>query len=275
MIIYPPIIGDTIPAFTSDVIKIPFTHNPAVDLEGVQGFSLLIKEFANSKQIGIIQDVENFTKNNITFSLINSIKEKIVAGNYYKFQIAYIYGYDKNNKPLCSPYSSVSIGRYIETAPILIIKNLTTGIINQSKEVYIGEYTNGLSTEPIYQYCFEFFEEENLLQTSDWQLYKDSMEFKVFQELEYSKNYSIKLSIKTINGYETSVSYDIIKTEEYPALIEAEVLVTQDQEALENGYVDIKIDITKPFNGNYELLRKAAAANSWDIITSFKISFLS
>lgn len=268
MIIYPPIIGDTIPAFVQNNLIIPFTHNPAVEWKEVKGFSLIIKELANSKQIENVQITDNtkFDINNIIFDLNNI---KLTSGNYYKFQIAYL---DANSK--ISPYSSVAIGRYIGTvAPTVTIEGLEINKINQNKNIYKGIYTNNvLSTETIYQYCFEFFEGENLLQTSDWQLYKDSMEFKVLQELEYSKNYNIKLSIKTINGYETSVSYNIIKPEEYPALIEAEVLATQDREALENGYVDIKIDITKPFSGNYELLRKAAAAKSWDIIASFKIS---
>jgi hypothetical protein len=68
------------------------------------------------------------------------------------------------------------------------------------------------------------------------------------------------------------VFYDIIKAEEYPALIEAELIATQDREAIENGYVNIKINITEPFNGKYELLRKSMNEKFWNIITSFEIS---
>jgi hypothetical protein len=66
MIIYPPIIGDTIPAFIKDVIKIPFIHNAAVDFDEVKGFNLIIKELANSKQIGTINS-EEFTNNLVVF----------------------------------------------------------------------------------------------------------------------------------------------------------------------------------------------------------------
>jgi hypothetical protein len=48
MIIYPPFIADTIPAFTSSQIKIPFSQNPAVSLEEIAGFSLIIKDYQNS-----------------------------------------------------------------------------------------------------------------------------------------------------------------------------------------------------------------------------------
>jgi hypothetical protein len=38
MIIYPPYIADTIPAFTKDIIKIPFSQNPAVSIDEVTCF---------------------------------------------------------------------------------------------------------------------------------------------------------------------------------------------------------------------------------------------
>ena len=48
MIIYPPFIADTIPAFTKDKIIIPFQQNPAVSIEEVNSFSLIVKDYLSS-----------------------------------------------------------------------------------------------------------------------------------------------------------------------------------------------------------------------------------
>ena len=51
MIIYPPFIGDTIPAFTKDKIVIPFSQNPAVSIKEVTSFGLIVKDYLSSNII--------------------------------------------------------------------------------------------------------------------------------------------------------------------------------------------------------------------------------
>ena len=54
MIIYPPYIADSIPAFTQNKVVIPFAQNPAVSLLEVTGFSLMIKNYITSELITTI-----------------------------------------------------------------------------------------------------------------------------------------------------------------------------------------------------------------------------
>ena len=51
MIIYPPYIADTIPTFTTNKIIIPFSQNPALSIEEVSGFKLIIKDYLSSNII--------------------------------------------------------------------------------------------------------------------------------------------------------------------------------------------------------------------------------
>jgi hypothetical protein len=157
MIIYPPIIGDTIPAFTNAVINIPYSDNMAVVLSEVKGFNLLIKELLNSEIVCSINSVAIPNDKLIQFRLNETNLNKLVVGNYYKFQIAYL---DYDNNP--SPYSSTSVGRYVGEEAELIINNLIENKKNPDQKEYVGTYSNGLTTEPIYQYKFDLIEESEI-----------------------------------------------------------------------------------------------------------------
>jgi hypothetical protein len=55
MIIYPPLIGDIIPAFTTEKIIIPYSHNPAVGKGEIQSFKLQIKDYLTSTIITVLE----------------------------------------------------------------------------------------------------------------------------------------------------------------------------------------------------------------------------
>ena len=56
MIIYPPYIADTIPAFTTEKVKIPFVMNPAIeDIDQVKYFQIKIINYIKSSVIGTIK----------------------------------------------------------------------------------------------------------------------------------------------------------------------------------------------------------------------------
>ena len=48
MIIYPPLIDATIPAFVGSTVKIPFQQNPAVNYHEITGFALIIKNYTDA-----------------------------------------------------------------------------------------------------------------------------------------------------------------------------------------------------------------------------------
>lgn len=257
MIRYAPIIADTIPAFTNKEIKIPFTHNPAVG--SYSDFSLIIKDITTSEQIGDVLSSTSIENNVISFSTPSNLLE----GNYYKFQIAY----DESDV-----YSSVSIGRYIVSPPDFSITNLDSEVENSNIEIYQGEYSHDLET--LYQYRYDFYENNNLIQTSDWIFYKGEETLKPFtllRDLEINDDYKIKFSIITVNGYEGIIEYDIYKNEDSILFYNIELKVSQDHIALENGYVELEIifDIEEEPYGTYEILRKPVSSKVWEYFLDF------
>jgi hypothetical protein len=63
------------------------------------------------------------------------------------------------------------------------------------------------------------------------------MGFKVNNDLEFNKNYKIKLSTISINGHENMVEYPIIKSQTMVPILNTEVITSQGIEAKDNGYI--------------------------------------
>ena len=164
MIIYPPFIGDTIPAFTTDKIVIPFSQNPAVSIDEVSGFKLIIKDYLSSNIIAFSTAAANSThltynvdtkSGEVIFTdfIDNITKEAWVptSKQYYKFQMSY------SDNDTYNAYSSASIGRCIgnlgEDFGITVFglnTILDSDIINIDTTTYTGEYTTSILSEPIY-----------------------------------------------------------------------------------------------------------------------------
>lgn len=163
MIIYPPFIGDTIPAFAKDKIVIPFSQNPAVSIEEVKSFKLIIKDYLNSNIIAfsiaaanttnLIYNVDTKSGEVIFTDFIdNTTKEKWIptSKQYYKFQMSY------SDDGTYNAYSTASIGRCISNNNSITITDLNSNIINLNKNVYEGVYISDIASEPIYSYRFVF-----------------------------------------------------------------------------------------------------------------------
>lgn len=108
MIIYPPFIGETIPAFVKTKIIIPFEDNPAVPSELVSGYQLQIKSY----QSGIVKGVLKSTTvkdNRVEFEIEkdSEIYNSLIVGTYYKFQLMYL---DSSTN---GTYSSAALGKCI------------------------------------------------------------------------------------------------------------------------------------------------------------------
>jgi hypothetical protein len=123
MIIYPPYIADTIPAFTTEKVKIPFVMNPALDIDQVNYFQIKITNYNDSSLIGgIIADKQalNYNKETksgiITFEF-DKIENKesntmIREGQYYKFHLSFSDG-DSLSTVKFNSFSTASLGRCI------------------------------------------------------------------------------------------------------------------------------------------------------------------
>ena len=215
--LYPPIISESIPPFYEEngvaKITIPFSMNPAVSINDIQGFKLKIKTvFSNSliaELENIIDPTNKIENNKVSFSLTDFSEIKI--GQFFKVQLAYI---KNDNDKTIGYYSTVGIIKYT-SKPSIKIQNL-----NQENNIpftffqYVGEYTPGEDiTEKPYSYNFSLYDENDILkETSGWLLHNSSLNINnIFTDIySFKKDCLIKngdkiqYSVRTINNLEIS-----------------------------------------------------------------------
>ena len=295
MIIYPPIIADTIPAFTNEKIIIPFQENQAVAHQQITGFRLIIKDYQSSKieaTLSVNKDETFFINNEIIFT---SDPEKGFAtvnpdeywiptmSQYYKFQLAYDDGTDY------FAYSSASIGRCIGKAPDIRIETP----IKDEKPIedyyysYQGKCTT-LMTEPVYSYRFILTINNTIMQdtgeilnnVNDDTIDNDNNEritnnsFKVKYEISSTDEANLEYSITTINGYKASalvvVNTNTIGDEDLGFKLN---ISQDDDKAKNNGYVQIKLEKTQDseISTGWYIIERTELNNKWDELIQFKI----
>ena len=324
MIIYPPLIGDTIPAFTTDKIVIPFQQNPAVKIEEVTSFGLLIKDYLNSNIIAIFTAAAdnihlnyniNTRSGDVTFD-IKENKDKIIeqinrnenlsdiqkeeqialiskfpeTKQYYKFQMSY------SDDDTYNAYSAASIGRCIGDLDKdfgIKVFGLNTvldpNILNIDTTTYVGEYTTNISSEPVYSYRFIFRNKntgEIIQDTSDvlHNVDDDTVDgtkrtsnhiFKLRYELALGEYYELVYSITTVNGYTIETKpYTIIKSGQLPIIFQGNIIVSQDEMAKDNGYVNISIVSDIPCKGNF-IIERTSNNIEWNEIAKFSLTNIS
>lgn len=291
MIIYPPYIADTIPAFTTDKIIIPFIMNPAVDISQIKFFQIKIMDYIKSEKLDTITseiDKDNLSYNSETRSgtITFSPNVKLEQGQYYKFQLSFS---DETN---FYSFSDASIGRCIGEAPILSItgrqgEELQTEYFNVGSDSFSCYYSTTLLTEPLYNYRFYIYNQttKEIIQDSGWLLhnvdndyYEDDKrnsrhDFNLKYELENWVYYSIVYQIKTVNGYMNEIECSIIKQGYLPIFFNGQIKVSQTIEAIENGYVQINIE-GEPIRGKFELQR-TSDDKEWNTLTTFEMTELS
>lgn len=173
MIIYPPLIADTIPAFLYDdtevVITVPFTQNSAVPT-GIP-LQIQIKDYFSSTIITKSQTAQQAIGGQVSFSFkanevdswpirttVNGKTYKFpVVGQYYKIQIAY----DDGDTGIELTYSSAVLGKCIDNYISLSINDtngniLSSSVVHNNPIVYIGNYRRSQLNEPLYSYRFDF-----------------------------------------------------------------------------------------------------------------------
>ena len=197
MNMYPPLIANSIPAFTADKIIIPFTDNPAVTITQNTKYYLKIININNNetiKTIGPLTRKDNeshFIDNAIYFNLSTNT---VTANTYYKIQL----GYQQSEA-----YSQVSVGYCIGSKPTITLT--LEGIYY--KATFSHTYEN------LYSYKFQLRYGETVLQDTEETFQKKQNEPMYFKIAYNTKNYtsgSLKVVFiaTTVNGYviEKSIS---------------------------------------------------------------------
>lgn len=293
MIIYPPLIGDTIPAFTTDKIVIPFQQNPAVDIEEVTSFELVVKEYTSSQITANLSAAATSISYNpeTTFgevTFVTSAEWRPTPKEYYKFQMSYSDGaINPNTNKLYTAYSIASIGRCIGQQPELKIEGLTKDQININTVGYTGIYKTDILSEPVYSYRFLFKtkmgeviqDTGDIIHNVDEDTILDNQRiskhnFKLRYELQKNIQYEIEYFITTINGFTSSVKYTIIKSSALPNLFNGRITISQDFNAKNNGYIQISINTNEPYRGRF-VLERTSDYYEWNQLTSFEITKIS
>lgn len=275
MIIYSPFIADTIPGFDTTVIKIPYTDSIAVGKEEIKGYSLKMWPYNSQNKVRdtVTVTVEKIDDAGIIyFELDENIVE---AGQYYKFQLAYISADDNS----IGPYSSVAIGRCVGNP------SLTIGTQDNGAH-YIGQYSTTLISEPVYSYSYTLTSNNQIVDTTgilthnatldeikqetDIRVRTSAFPLYLRVELEAAQIYTLSLTITTVNGYTTSVSTTIIKEAAAPAMFTGGVACHTN---IDNGYIGIALTGVKEqlVEGTYLLERRAEDEDIWHTITKFQM----
>lgn len=277
MIIYPPYIADTIPAFTTDKIIIPFVMNPAADIRQVKSFRIKIMDYIKSEKLDIITseiDKDNLSYNSETRSgtITFSPNIDLTQGQYYKFQLSF------SNDNTFYTFSTASIGHCIGEAPKIEIKTSTEGF------PYLGECTTPI-TEPVYSYRFILTMNKIILQDTGEILNnvdKDTINndntrttknnFKIKYEIKGTA--TLEYFITTVNGYKASTFVKVnINTDDEN--LGFRLNISQDNKAKNNGYVQIGLttETTTKIKTDcqYIIERKTELNNKWDELIQFEI----
>lgn len=267
--LYPPIIGGTIPAFSGDIIKVPFQMNKAVSLSQIHGFCLKIKTVQSNRLICDI-DSNNFDAvNNIVYFTLT--QNNLHIGQYYKIQMAY-----RGIDGLIGYYSTIGIVKYT-ASPQIGIEEETDG------SNFIGYYSQdgGDVTEKVYSYCFELTDSNgNIIETTGDQIHNNSIDennyeshdtFILSVELATNVIYYLTYSVITTNGLEvSSAPKKFYYSESIDSKLEVNVKAILDYE---NGYIDVSLtqEKEKTATGSFILLRSSSKDNymTWNEVLRF------
>lgn len=294
--LYPPILAGTLPAFYLDSAKstvaVPFQMNRAVSFSEISGFKLKIKTVQNSRLIGnTIFYSYNENQGNITeipFDF-STVRENLNVGQFYKLQIAYV-----DMSGVVGHYSSVGVIKYTNKPEINIAGTDKKILSNEGNNVhcytYFGIYKNLDSSEKLYQYAFNFYDNTNkLASTTGWQLYNNInnpntnesiCQFTLNKDLREGERYFIEFEAITANNL-------YIKTPKYYLIQKKSILPNVDFKVhvdgttlIEDGGIRIflKDDLNsnineKLYTGSFKLLRsdETTEFSEWNEILAFKL----
>ena len=275
IIIYPPYIAETIPAFTVEQgLIIPFQNNPAVNWDDVGAIEIRIKDL-NSNLINYFHVYT--TEGEVFFDRQTQSGEircslrgtQLNELQYYKFQIGYRGKITDKLLEDAYTHSAVSIGRYIGSSGEISINNFND---NNTEKYDTGIYFGNFSKlkEPLYSYRFEFFEDSQtkIIQDTGEVLYsQETPFFRLGYELKKDMTYRIRFSITTINGFKNSKEYRIIKsvddTDGHSYSIKAG---QRDEKSKENGYAQFWLEKNGQDSRGTYLIERSTDCYKWDLL---------
>lgn len=255
----PPIIEGTLPAFYGTELTVSFVMNKAVSINEFDSFEVKIKSALNNVLIKTETVILQQDLNKVIFN----ISADLVIGRYYKIQMAYRSG------DIVGYYSDIGIAKYT-TEPEVFIENLNKDTINPHAYNYIGKYSqiNGDATEKVHSYCFNLYQDNDLIKTTDWILHNSNLDengyesfdlFNLEEDLDLDKIYYIEYKIKTNNNL-------IVSSGKYP--IKQKVLYASDQLInilpilnYENGYIELNFKSDKPLIGDFIISKSDASSD--------------
>lgn len=290
--LYPPYISGTLPSFYisnekgTATMAVPFSMNKTVGQRQVAGFRARIKTTTTDILYGEMNS-SNWDPREanlvVNFNVPDSILKKLIIGNFYKVQLAYV-----DQDGLVGYYSTVGIIKYTAQPRIEI-----SGCSNSSTTVHTTEYI-GLYHSPqdpgekVYQYKFTLYNNKNEeLESSGWLLhnsYEDveldesTDSYVVKRALEENAIYKISYSVITNNNLQLKTpNYLIIDSNTIAPEIKASLSATLDYE---NGCINLGLIGDKGPNneeyaasGSFLLSRSSSVDNfsTWLSISQFRL----
>lgn len=261
--LYPPYLESSLPAQVGGVFGIPFQPNRATQLEDYTVMKACIKTVSTNWQVGEILTSER-VENSIAYFPVAD-PSLFTPGQFYKIQIAGVVN------EVVGYYSTIGVFKYTT------IPNLEMTINNYN---FIGTYNQdgGDITEKVYSYCFDLYENDNIIFTSGELIHdsssdleksesNDTWELKEYFIQDNSQNYYIEYTVKTINNYIKSMKVELPKIS-YSGVDFSHDLIGYNN--YENGYIEIRLKQNsqnpKSLNGNFLLCRSSNLDNHQAIV---------
>ena len=287
----PPQIESKIPAFYGYSLDIPFNITRAVSPADFNKISVIIKTVQNNVEklncivdtyyydslaqtYHALIDIENYNELNSDKMFVPQI------GQYYKIQLALVNKVDES----IGYYSSVGVVKYT-SKPQVEIQNKNDNY--RHRYTYTGVYSqkNGDTTEKVYSYCFNLYNEKNNLVATSGQLIHDNSKDQDFYQsvdtwtvrknLDANVVYEIEYNVITVNGLSVSSGrYKVIESETTAPNIHANLSAVN---SFDDGYITLTLVGDRSnalINGRFILMRSSSEDNfeSWYELTKFDLS---
>ena len=218
--LYPPMIESQLPACYGNSWPIPFQHNRAVGAGQYSGIKMIIKDATTNEEIDAVVawvDLETpYITSPVSFHINEAIQKKLIVGQFYKVQIAYI-GIDQETIGI---YSSPGVLKYT-AEPILDVQY-------NNNQIVITYTSSDLTEIPQYYQISLYDGNWKQLETSGKQIYTPSSLIPADQGIRATYALECPLEVRTLepdgNGTVAVQTYGWVGTvnklelEEYPTL---------------------------------------------------------
>ena len=274
--LYPPVIEGTIPAFYGTTLVVPFSMNRAVAKSDIKGFSLKIKTVQTNTFVKNLTST-NYTTSQVEFDISNA---GLVAGQYYKLQLAYIYN---DSYSTLGYYSTVGVVKYYgEDGPTIYVDGLSSKNTNIYTGSFLGVFDHPSDPmEKVAQYRFVIKDSDGeVITDTDWVVHNTINDvnslssndyFKYSDDLDNEKVYYLYYMVITSNNMECSTpGYRILQKNSVGMGLDISLIAENN---FDNGYITIKIaseNTDTMLTGSYEISRQNVKnPNHWEPIFVF------